>query len=906
MNAAICWKEYRQQRAMWLAIGALGVLLVLGIGASAGRGSGRDRFTDAGVQNILITLGFVLIIAHGVASGAQLLAAEKEDATLGFLDTFPAERRDVWRAKALAGLMLVVAEGLLLAALGLGLGYLPLRLALAVPLVGVDALIWGMVAGAWCRNVLLAVLTGIGLLLASWIIPFITTATAPYIAVKAALALVGAVLAQRWFCDTDRARRSSAQPAAAAARTPSSWVAMTWLMVRQGRWLIVGTAAAALVAGVLVNFAPLVLYPAATLLVGLVCGVATFAPEQAGRQQSFLGAQRLPPGRVWLHRVGCWAFVAVVLSGLLWAVAVAALVVGDSQAQLYTGGDDYWRLRWWGGGLQVDATLFLSLWLVHGFCLGQFCALWATRPVIAAIVAAAVSATLSILWLPSVLLGELALWQVLGVPVLLLAGSRYFFWRWLTGVLYTRAALLRLGALTLVSVLWTGAALAYRVSSIPDVGSLGSADITPAWQDEAGPLIRRAGKELQAQRSKMDAARARRVFETLAELRTDGWPKDDAETACWLDEVCAGQWFQDIHRAARLPLGVVQDPRLVDILGRDQWDLDEVAAILNGRAFQVVATGTAEQALDPIETLLGLSRQFRNHAPPWLQGRGSHLEGTALTALATWLETARPSPDVLRRALVVLARHERQRPGERQALLATYLVVKNTVEFDPLSVFWHHVAPIPHLDRPLWLWAWQAPWEAARQDRLGRLVYSVWLQQADKPYWELEAERRRILAASGTPDVYGRIALECRFPPAAGPGADWSPERWGRLLVHSWPIMLRYYYPGPPHLQMRLRGELLTTALLLYRADKGRLPEKLEDLVPDYLTALPLDPFSGKAFQYRVSAGESLELPLPSGDTKQLTLAPGQGFVWSAGKDTLILSEGGPQERGLFPVPTWK
>jgi len=40
-------------------------------------------------------------------------------------------------------------------------------------------------------------------------------------------------------------------------------------------------------------------------------------------------------------------------------------------------------------------------------------------------------------------------------------------------------------------------------------------------------------------------------------------------------------------------------------------------------------------------------------------------------------------------------------------------------------------------------------------------------------------------------------------------------------------------------------------ALLLYEDDTRKFPEKLKELVPKYLTELPIDPFSGKAFIYK-------------------------------------------------------
>ena len=40
-------------------------------------------------------------------------------------------------------------------------------------------------------------------------------------------------------------------------------------------------------------------------------------------------------------------------------------------------------------------------------------------------------------------------------------------------------------------------------------------------------------------------------------------------------------------------------------------------------------------------------------------------------------------------------------------------------------------------------------------------------------------------------------------------------------------------------------------ALRCYLTDKARVPARLEDLVPDYLSKVPQDPFTGQAMIYR-------------------------------------------------------
>jgi hypothetical protein len=84
----------------------------------------------------------------------------------------------------------------------------------------------------------------------------------------------------------------------------------------------------------------------------------------------------------------------------------------------------------------------------------------------------------------------------------------------------------------------------------------------------------------------------------------------------------------------------------------------------------------------------------------------------------------------------------------------------------------------------------------------------------------------------------------------------------------------------------RLRGERLRIALALYELEQGRTARRLEDLVPRFLAELPLDPYTGRLFGYRVSQGE--QIPTFTDELKDgppLTAAAGQGIVWSAGPD---------------------
>src|SRR5207302_3133676 len=123
MTAVLLWKEYRQQRAVWLAIAALAVLLSACLLAWMGhqsdwRGNQADALR-AGLNGMLLCL----VVVYGIVSGALLLANEKEEGTLAFLDNLIGWRGPLYARKLAAGVVLTLSQCLALAGLAWGLGF---------------------------------------------------------------------------------------------------------------------------------------------------------------------------------------------------------------------------------------------------------------------------------------------------------------------------------------------------------------------------------------------------------------------------------------------------------------------------------------------------------------------------------------------------------------------------------------------------------------------------------------------------------------------------------------------------------------------------------------------------------------------------------------------------------------
>ena len=79
--------------------------------------------------------------------------------------------------------------------------------------------------------------------------------------------------------------------------------------------------------------------------------------------------------------------------------------------------------------------------------------------------------------------------------------------------------------------------------------------------------------------------------------------------------------------------------------------------------------------------------------------------------------------------------------------------------------------------------------------------------------------------------------------------------------------------------QHRLHAGQLKLALRQYQIEQGRPADALALLVPRYLPAIPLDPFDGQPFRYRLSRGEFIVWPPPEPDPPEPPPAdnPAQG-----------------------------
>jgi hypothetical protein len=868
------WKEVRELWVVWL---------VLVLAAAAGVASVSQLFyVGAGRDEPLIAVLSLAAWAYGLVCGAHLLAGEAEGATQGFLDTLPATRRRLWRAKAGVGLALVAAQVAALAAVGRLLfprnpydPYSPLAEFPVVLLLAGMGYAWGLYSGSFGRNVLGAVARAVASQVVTTLAMGMGVNLMAYFdwiprGMEGALlmSLIGlvtagaAVRSRSIYCRPDRLRR--APPGSQAGFR--SWLARQGESFgragREARWFAVGMAVYGFVGMAVLAFLGAAAWPVWTLVLGALCGVTVVGGE-----------------RGWFARACVRYAVGVAAAGITTLVVLLPILAGIDLDPLRN------RVPFSAvSALGTNPWLFLGFWLTAGFASG----LLASALVRSRLAAAAAGLLLACLfggvWLPTVYLaGELHPWHMLAAPAIFLATAVVVTFTRGAGRL-TTAGLVGIAVCTLGAAgLATTAALQYRAYEMPqapdavDVGAF-VASLREPQDNAAGELTSAALSRLEQlqrtpelvgeERPRPPAPGARvtelpafsRYFQQAVEVNHRGWKADDRDFARFLDKVFADRWSRDLAEAATHPTGRVENPRDFTLATPERgfFSAREASLFLSARGLHRQFGGKPEVFVDNLRTGLALARNLRHgtisrdfDAPvvEWNMGNG----------VARWLERLDGRPDLLRAALTTLSHHlESPRADSEKRRATRFLIVLNSLP---------NLADVPRNgngadpffstapnDSPVLQFALAAPWEKVRFRRLLDGLASR------------DPELNK-LAFRLTPP-----ALKLSLPGASG---------------------LIDFFPAPPHPALRypVRVAALQVALRLYQAEVGRPAEQLTDLVPKYLPAVPLDPYDGQPFRYRLSRGEdiawppkeTLGPPKPTYDDREVPA--GQGILWSVGMD---------------------
>jgi ABC-type transport system involved in multi-copper enzyme maturation permease subunit len=962
MIASVLWKEYREQRPVWLAVAAIAAFLIsIGFLFLVPAGSapfGTEKAT------VLVGIAVALTVAYAVVAGAMLFAGERENGTLDLLDTLPVRRADIWLGKFAAGSAAVLAFAFVAAvamcllhvqpATPVGRSSDPRWLWFKfLPPLAFYAFAFSLLGSALARSVLRAAALGtaLGLLtLAIAAIAGMILTTAVETAERAIGNLIvffsaaGGIIAlygsRRAFIRLDRIRRqeTTAVTSPRHEHVFTGFVPTMWLVWQQGRALALGLiiAAIALCVPLALGVAllldtptkallfSLMSWPVFTLLISVLCGLMTFAGEQAWQSQRFLGDRRLPLGRIWLWKTGVWLALAAAITFIV-SVCSSAPFLGRTWAVQWP---------WW---LNQSRWALWLMCLSYGFALGQLCGLLFSRPAVGGLIALLLSPVI-VLWLPSLTMGGQHFWILLLPAALLLASAWLAVRPWTAGTLWLGRRCLTWVSVAALAPVAIALGIWYRAIEIPavpapfDVESYRKTLTTPMGT-ESGVLLHDALHDLEQRLahakllfhstslSERDFAALRELEAAMAlsgiasqqaavslspaaavlQLRIEPFatwnpenrdslnrsPLDrlhfyasldwiDLEMARLLDYLHTGRWVQALRKLPDLPPGTLVDPCTKTPFTKYYVNvLQDAFLILDMHAQLLEERGDPAAALEDYASALALAMSVKNQADTFYDIIADRRLSLLLNHLDRWLRRTGRDPILVKRAQALLQRTEQMLPSWTENLKENYVELQNATESD--------ATPLPgSSDATLGgaLVFESAPWERERQTRLLNAVFAGFFAGQAMPWsdWVKRYADAAPLLRAGW------------IQPTSGPAAKLSHDQLAAWLEPTWwsiyVVPQTSRRPSYTRTLCRLRGNQLKLALTRYEVEHGKSAPHLAALVPDYIADIPIDPYDGKPFRYRISPGERIPYKQYL-ETTWIEVRPGQGIIWSVGPDAI-------------------
>ncbi|MBC7821910.1 MAG: hypothetical protein IAG10_33910 [Planctomycetaceae bacterium] len=311
-----------------------------------------------------------------------------------------------------------------------------------------------------------------------------------------------------------------------------------------------------------------------------------------------------------------------------------------------------------------------------------------------------------------------------------------------------------------------------------------------------------------------DPQRSQDEFE---KAQSDGWVYATEPVLKWLD---ANRPFMELWRKGTTKPDAQYcraselraDTSLLSV-----QETREFSRLVRLEASRLLAEGQPEEAWDWLRTSFRMSRQLGRHGP-WIErlvGAATH----SLTAegMVKWANDPQVTAELLRRTMRELPDEQKRTPPLSACLQTEYLSVMAT---------WKSMAigpADPTLNR--------LTGESELNERIFRHVFANWLGQADLPRNQRTKTLPGLFVFEPSPE-------NVKAQPSASELSGYIHESvMAAMLVSSG----QGIFTATDREAARDTVLLTVLALELFSREHGHYPEKLDELVPDFLPAVPDD-----------------------------------------------------------------
>jgi len=912
VNASIfwrlVWKEYRLQRAFWLAM-LVFVPILLGLSMLAGNVSAEWIFV----------LSLALASLYAVGCGATLFATEHETGTFDFQRAVPVSPWQLFFGKmtfALASTVALLIVAIVVAALFAEIVHtqfdsvrpgLESRIWVQGGLAAAELLLWGTLFSLLLSQPLKAVVFA----LAGW--AAVLTLTSVYadgpdyytraawlrVAVAAAVAAADLGLGLRWFRPgSSRLRQTVLASAANSTRSlPTArpglggmFLRLVWQEWQHSRGMLALSTAMVLPAILLWLFKIFAIHSRwgwnselsaalgavwmfAAMAAAPLAGAWVFLGDWHAQSYRFLADRGVKPGLVWFSRQAVWlgAVAFWVTAGLL-AVLASWPTLRDA--------------------VDADAGRFFSgvavavLLVFTAYTVGQSCSMLFRNSIVAGflslLLSGVVCAWAGLMWRLDVPF----VWSVAPIPFSLLLATWLRTPGWLAEQRGLRAWWAPTLAVVLPAVVILVGVPAYRVLQIPAIG--------PGFnvQEFTRPISREDQATLELYRRALQAFVPRdKLAEYGSAADNDGSRR--ATDAAWVaaNEEAIALALKASGRPAG-DLAPAIDPFARDALynlghSGDFYNLGHFGDLLSASAAMVQREGRLDAAWERYRAAIRIAGRFsRRSAGQFDTSR------TVYRALPGWSAAPGQTKERIAAAINELSMSALPPDAPADSIKASYLRQRRLMEANPETVskaFRDEAEALKYT-----LWRRLLPWEHRRALRV-----VDWLAWHDLIMWQKaetairNGDRPAVLVADPVREIY-RSNRE--------PWNTWAKWRkWGEAI----PLFDSWNWPHSPRLiseyasrEAERRAALQILAIAAWKLEHGELPPTLDALVGKRLNKLPADPFADDRalFRYfpdglpvaikRVNSGPVVR--------EETVLEANVPFLWSLGPQVVVREQGNP------------